>query len=673
MLTRSAARRLLAVKGSAESATNVPSGNATVAPVATADAVPADDDNVCANTDVDAAPTGSTSGVTPNHDTAAQVSTAADDHQPTEKTAPVRAKRKREKRQTLPIKGGWVLPHGMGVQPTSKPDVSSHQEDEPPSQTSPAPKSLTAVPASEKFRAAPRARGAKKASGSVTQARIVLRITKPRTQDDAGVSTKQATVIKAEEPEHDTVKEEEHQEGPPRKRQKVVVKTEATESKVMTSDDGMIVDSKTTKAIETKQEETKDSGEPRPKLLIIKGIKVIDSLVTKLETCDKIIVDASQILNPDYRIMVKRGKDNPYGLTPGYSPYPYRRVPTPEACEEVYRILTEMHGEVPRPETMPAASLEIAGCGEVPCVLDALLRTLISGNTLMDRADAAVRNIIQHYGLREGGTGAGSINWDKVRLSSHQELTNVIKIAGNGPKRARHIKQILDMVYEENLAARKAAEAEAAASGKTLSPPNFPNLDHVRGMTKDEAMAKLVSYPGIGIKTAACVTLFCLQMPCFAVDTHVHKFCRWLGWVPAKADPDNCFRHGDFMVPDHLKYSLHQLFIRHGKTCFKCRKATKPGTKEWKEAPDCPLEHLLDRSKDEAKSAKPNKSKRAKKGQDEEGSDMEDAGKVGVDEEEVEEGDGEEREEGSDNDDEDGEGDEEVVEDDDDNDSDWVA
>lgn len=135
----------------------------------------------------------------------------------------------------------------------------------------------------------------------------------------------------------------------------------------------------------------------------------------------------------------------------------------------------------------------------------------------------------------------------------------------------------------------------------------------MHSMTKDEAMAKFVSYPGIGIKTAACVTLFCLRMPCFAVDTHVHKFCRWLGWVPENADPDNCFRHGDFMVPDHLKYGLHQLFIRHGQVCFKCRKATKPGTKDWKEAPDCPLEHLLDRSKDEAGSKPPKQPKQPKR------------------------------------------------------------
>ncbi|SPQ19664.1 d2a410f9-7547-49b4-8ed0-89f924398cf2 [Thermothielavioides terrestris] len=341
------------------------------------------------------------------------------------------------------------------------------------------------------------------------------------------------------------------------------------------------------------------------------------------KSSDKIIVDASKFLDPNFKRIVKRGKENPYGLTPGLSPYPYRRVPTPEACEEVHRILSEFHGEVKQPEKMPSASLEVAGCGEVPCVLDALLRTLISGNTLMAMADAAIKNLAQHYGLRTEGTGAGSINWDKVRLSSHQELVEVIKIAGNGPKKARHIKQILDMVYEENLQRAQGRPSLTKANpiqrgdGTCVATQNLLSLDHMHRMSKDEAMAKFVSYPGIGIKTAACVTLFCLRMPCFAVDTHVHKFCRWLGWVPAKADPDNCFRHGEVMVPDHLKYGLHQLFIRHGQQCFKCRKVTKPGTKEWDEAPDCPLEHLLDRSKDEA-AAKPKRNGKVKEESDSE-------------------------------------------------------
>ncbi|KAK1782738.1 DNA glycosylase [Copromyces sp. CBS 386.78] len=335
--------------------------------------------------------------------------------------------------------------------------------------------------------------------------------------------------------------------------------------------------------------EATQKSTPTKEQKIVKTIKkTTKATATKTPTVDRD--------SPDYRVAVKRGPDNPMGLTPGFSPYPNRGIPTPEACEKVYRILAAMHGKVEQPKTTPKASLEKAGCGEVPCVLDALLRTLISGNTLMAMADQAIRNLAQEYGLREHGSGAGSINWEKVASEPKEKLAQAIKVSGNGNQKAKNIKLILDIVALEmgQMAREKSVnnggEREAAF-------PESLNLDHMHTLTKDEAMAKLVRYPGIGIKSAACVTLFCLRKPCFAVDTHVHRFCRWLGWVPEKANSEDCFRHCDVKVPDHLKYGLHQLFIRHGQQCFKCRKQTRSGTKEWREAPQCPLEHLLDRGK----------------------------------------------------------------------------
>ncbi|KAH6628611.1 DNA glycosylase [Chaetomium tenue] len=516
------------------------------------------------------------------------------------KTARASTKRKRGvKKQSQALRGGWVLPHGMGVgvtgtdasSPENAEDTLSESELVDAASDPKVPAQSSAVVASQ-----PNTGTKKEVLKRTRQTRLSLRVTKA-----------QATTVKLEKQDDAPIKQEDDR---PNKRVRITLVADKP-------DEAPVANKAASELAVIKAEEKKALDQPTPKVLIIKGITIKDNIVTKSDSA-KIVIDASQLLDPNFRRIVKRGKDNPYGLTPGFSPYPYRRVPTPDACEEVHRILTEMHEKVTQPKEMPLASLEVAGCGEVPCVLDALLRTLISGNTLMELANTAIQNLVRHYGRGQVGTGAGSINWDKVRLSTHAELTQVIKVAGNGPNRSQHIKRILDMVHEENLQRAKmqrpeteAGQAQAVAeAGKTAH--NLLSLDHMRAMSKDEAMAKFLSYPGIGIKTAACVTLFCLQKPCFAVDTHVHKFCRWLGWVPDKADPDNCFRHGDFMVPDHLKYGLHQLFIRHGQTCFKCKKATKPGTKDWNEAPDCPLEHLLVRSKDEAGS-KPKEVKKVKK------------------------------------------------------------
>jgi endonuclease III len=312
----------------------------------------------------------------------------------------------------------------------------------------------------------------------------------------------------------------------------------------------------------------------------------------------------------DQKMKVKRGMANKYGLTRGTTPYPNRlAIPSKEQCEEVHSILTEMHGEVKQPTKAPAPSLLVAGCGEVPSVLDALLRTLISGNTLMANADMAVKRLVETYGILSEGVGAGSINWNAVRLQSLDKLADTIRPAGCPKLKGGHIKAILDMVYEEQKVraqahlekepvpgAQNEDEGQKALEVQKVA-EDYLSLDHMHAMTADEAITEFVRYPGIGVKTAACVVLFCLRIPCFAVDTHVHKFCVWLGWVPEKANELDTFNHGEFTVPDPLKYGLHQLFIRHGQQCFKCRKNTKPGTKAWEEAGECPLEHLLDRSK----------------------------------------------------------------------------
>ncbi|KAI2639347.1 DNA glycosylase [Xylaria nigripes] len=310
----------------------------------------------------------------------------------------------------------------------------------------------------------------------------------------------------------------------------------------------------------------------------------------------------------------RKTKDNPYGLTPGRSPLPDWQAPSMAQCEEVYDILSGMHGKLEQPEIIPAPSLEVAGCGEVPFVLEALLRTLLSGAVTMGGAGKMVQAIIAEYGILQDDLAKGSIDWNKVRLSSIEHLENTIRIGGLASRKAKAIKGTLDMVYEENIKRRDAYLTEKAtgvaadvygASERTQGQKdleilkterNILSLDHMYGLSVDEAMREFTKFPGIGVKTAACVILFCLQRPCFAVDTHVHRFSKWLGWVPNKADEDTTFGHLEVRCPDHLKYGLHQLFIKHGTTCGRCKMITVEGTKDW-EAIVCPLEHLLVRGK----------------------------------------------------------------------------
>ena len=312
-----------------------------------------------------------------------------------------------------------------------------------------------------------------------------------------------------------------------------------------------------------------------------------------------------------------------YGLTPGQTPYPNYPHPTAEECEEVTRLLSKVHGEVTMPKEIPLPSLEVSGCGEVPSVLDALIRTRLSAATSGANSSRAFAGLVKRFGILQSGVGKGSVDWNAVRQADVKEIFEAIKSGGLADVKSKDIKKILQLVWEENQARR-----DALKSSKTEAPgedneaadekekemekadEDIVSLDHLHLLSNDDAFAHLTSYPGIGPKTASCVLLFCLQRPSFAVDTHVFRLCKWLNWVPPPGDErglapgakgpfagptrNSTYAHCEVRVPDHLKYPLHQLLIKHGKSCPRCRAITGESSEGWKKG--CPIDHLVQRS-----------------------------------------------------------------------------
>ncbi|GIK06374.1 hypothetical protein Aspvir_002022 [Aspergillus viridinutans] len=335
------------------------------------------------------------------------------------------------------------------------------------------------------------------------------------------------------------------------------------------------------------------------------GIKEedLDKLANDLQkTVDK----TTEGLPQQIRISKKK---NPYGLTPGATPFPEWARPTPEECEEVNTLLSSVHGEVIPPTKIPEPSLTVTGCGEVPSVLDALIRTLLSGATTGRNSALAFSGLVQRFGILEEGIGKGSVNWDAVRQAPLKDVFEAIKRGGLADVKSKKIKAILDMVYQENQERRNIlvkgepdgpSDLTAKTEGEkayeiACADQNFLSLNHLHTLSTEDAMTELVKYPGIGPKTAACVILFCLQRPCFAVDTHIFRICKWLGWVPpGKATEVTAFSHLEVRIPDHLKYSLHQLLIRHGKTCPRCRAITGQSSAGWEDG--CVIDHLVTRT-----------------------------------------------------------------------------
>ncbi|KAI9823448.1 MAG: hypothetical protein M1832_002459 [Thelocarpon impressellum] len=360
----------------------------------------------------------------------------------------------------------------------------------------------------------------------------------------------------------------------------------------------------------------------------------------------------------------RKAKVNPYGLTPGETPYPDWPHPTAAECQEVTDLLSKVHGEVKAPASIPAPSTTVSGCGEVPSILDALIRTLLSAATTGTNSSRAFQGLVDKFGLRKEGIGKGSVNWDKVRLADRKDVFEAIKSGGLAATKSQRIQEILDLVYQENMARRDAlVEANDAEGAKeprgaeneskeqkeaeiSRADQRVLSLDHLHALSSDEALNTLIKYPGIGPKTASCVLLFCMQRPSFAVDTHVFRLCKWLNWVPPdKANRNTTYSHCEVRVPDNLKYPLHQLMIRHGKTCPRCRAATGENSADWDKG--CPIDHLIARTGKRKGGAGASSKKRAKKGKrgseseeseesDEEADDYEDEEEQGGDAESAE-------------------------------------
>jgi endonuclease III len=302
-----------------------------------------------------------------------------------------------------------------------------------------------------------------------------------------------------------------------------------------------------------------------------------------------------------------------YGLTPGISPFPDYARPSPEECKEVTRLLEKVHGEVHAPKVIPPPSLDVAGCGEVPSVLDALIRTRLSANTTNGNSATAFRGLVSKFGTIKDGIGKGSVNWNAVRIAPFDDVFEAIRAGGLANVKGKDIQKILQMTWEENQersallisqngdpagaehepGREKNSEVEKAAQ-------NVLSLDHIHLLDTNAAINEMLKFPGIGPKTASCVALFCLQRPSFAVDTHVFRLCQYLGWVPKttpkgkpKVNRETTYSHCDVRIPDEYKYPLHQLLIKHGKVCPRCRAITGQNSADWEKG--CPLEHLVKR------------------------------------------------------------------------------
>ncbi|MBZ0310117.1 MAG: endonuclease III, partial [Anaerolineae bacterium] len=106
---------------------------------------------------------------------------------------------------------------------------------------------------------------------------------------------------------------------------------------------------------------------------------------------------------------------------------------------------------------------------------------------------------------------------------------------------------------------------------KIIEERSEANIDFLRDLPLEEAMAWLIALPGVGIKTASLVLLFCFSKPILPVDTHVHRVSQRIGFIGSKINPTAA--HPLLLAlfpPDpHILYNFHVNMLKHGqKICI---------------------------------------------------------------------------------------------------------
>jgi endonuclease-3 len=171
--------------------------------------------------------------------------------------------------------------------------------------------------------------------------------------------------------------------------------------------------------------------------------------------------------------------------------------------------------------------------------VDLLVMTILSQNT-------SDTNSLRAFALLK----SAFCDYEKVLAASDDAVANSIRPGGLAEIKARRIKEALVRIKLD-------------AGAITLS--------FLADMGKEEAMAYLLSLPGVGPKTASVVLLFAFRFPFLPVDTHVYRVSRRLGLLAEDVRQEKAQPILERIVPVEKYLSLHLNLITHGRLICRAR------------------------------------------------------------------------------------------------------
>jgi endonuclease-3 len=173
-------------------------------------------------------------------------------------------------------------------------------------------------------------------------------------------------------------------------------------------------------------------------------------------------------------------------------------------------------------------------------IIDEVIATVLSQHTSDTNSERAFAQLKARFP-----------NWEEVAGAPVEQVAAAIRCGGIADQKARRIQRILAAIQERE--------------GRI-------DLGRLHDLTDAAAEAYLLSLPGVGPKTAACVLAFAMGRPAFPVDTHVHRVATRLGWIPANTTAEQAHRLLAPRVPPGIRYDLHIAMIDHGRTVCRAQR-----------------------------------------------------------------------------------------------------
>lgn len=191
-----------------------------------------------------------------------------------------------------------------------------------------------------------------------------------------------------------------------------------------------------------------------------------------------------------------------------------------EKAMVVYHLLLATHGEqelTPRREPMHE-----------------LISTMLSHRTTQANEALAYARMWERFG-----------SWEAVRVAPLGQLIEAIAPATFPESKAPNIQKALTQIISERGEAR---------------------IDFLRDLPTETALAWLMALPGVGIKTATLVLLFCFHQPVIPVDTHVHRVSGRLGLIGPKVSAEAAHhRLLELLPPEpYVLFNFHVSMLKHG-------------------------------------------------------------------------------------------------------------